>query len=113
LCHEWRYFLNKLPREYAATAGRLKNIEPKLVKEWTGHIVFESQPVADCFLAIKSQMLDFMRTRLRNAQVNLTFEVEALSAPTKAKTPREHWADLLQKNRLIQKLQKELGLEYY
>jgi DNA polymerase-3 subunit gamma/tau len=73
LCHEWRYFLNKLPREYAATAGRLKNIEPKLVKEWTGHIVFESQPVADCFLAIKSQMLDFMRTRLRNAQVNLTF----------------------------------------
>jgi hypothetical protein len=39
--------------------------------------------------------------------------VEALSAPTKAKTPREHWADLLQKNRLIQKLQKELGLEYY
>ena len=113
LCHEWRYFLNKLPREYAATAGRLKNIEPKLVEEWTGHIVFESQPVADCFLAIKSQMLDFMRTRLRNAQVNLTFEVEALSAPTKAKTPREHWADLLQKNRLIQKLQKELGLEYY
>ena len=113
LCHEWRYFLNKLPREYAATAGRLKNIEPKLVKEWTGHIVFESQPVADCFLAIKSQMLDFMRTRLRNAQVNLTFEVEALSAPTRAKTPREHWADLLQKNRLIQKLQKELGLEYY
>lgn len=113
LCHEWRYFLNKLPREYAATAGRLKKIEPKLVEEWTGHIVFESQPVADCFLAIKSQMLDFMRTRLRNAQVNLTFEVEALSAPTKAKTPREHWADLLQKNRLIQKLQKELGLEYY
>lgn len=113
LCHEWRYFLNQLPREYAATTGRLKNIEPKLVKEWTGHIVFESQPVADCFLEIKNQMLQFMRTRLRNAQIELTHEVEALSAPTKVKTPREHWTELLQKNRLVQKLQKELGLEYY
>ncbi len=113
LQHEWRYFLNKLPREYIATTGRLKNIEPKLVKEWTGHIVFESQPVADCFLAIKSQMLDFMRTRLRNAEVDFTFEVEALSEPTKIKTPREHWRDLLQHNRMMQRLQKALGLEYY
>jgi hypothetical protein len=69
--------------------------------------------VADCFLEIKNQMLQFMRTRLRNAQIELTYEVEALSAPTKVKTPREHWAELLQKNRLVQKLQKELGLEYY
>ena len=113
LNHEWRYFLNKLPREFAATTGRLKNIEPKLVKEWTGHIVFESQPVADCFLAIKSQMLDFMRTRLRNAQVDFTFEVEALTEPTKVKTPRQHWSELLQNNRVIQRLQKGLGLEYY
>lgn len=112
LCHEWRYFLNQLPREHAATAGRLKNIEPKLVKEWTGHIVFESQPVANCFLEIKNQMLQFMRSRLRNAQIELTYEVEALTAPTRVKTPREHWAELQQKNRLIQKLQKQLGLEF-
>lgn len=112
LCHEWRYFLNQLPREHAATAGRLKNIEPKLVKEWTGHIVFESQPVANCFLEIKNQMLQFMRSRLRNAQIELTYEVEALAAPTRVKTPREHWAELQQKNRLIQKLQKQLGLEF-
>ena len=112
LCHEWRYFLNSLPREYAATTGRLKNIEPKLVKEWTGHIVFESQPVADCFLSIKQQMLDFIRTRLRNAQVDFTFEIEELAEPTKVKTPREHWAELLQHNQMIQRLQKGLGLEY-
>lgn len=112
LCHEWRYFLNSLPREYAATTGRLKNIEPKLVKEWTGHIVFESQPVADCFLSIKQQMLDFIRTRLRNAQVDFTFEIEELAEPTKVKTPREHWAELLQNNQMIQRLQKGLGLEY-
>ena len=112
LCHEWRYFLNQLPREHAATAGRLKNIEPKLVKEWTGHIVFESQPVANCFLEIINQMLQFMRSRLRNAQIELTHEVEALAAPTRVKTPREHWAELQQKNRLIQKLQKQLGLEF-
>ena len=113
LGHMWRYFLNHLPREYASTAGRLKHIEPKLVKEWTGHIVFESQPVADCFLEVKPQMLQFIRTHLRNSEVDFTYEVEALSVPTRAKTPREHWADLLQKNRLIQKLQKNLGLEYY
>lgn len=112
LCHEWRYFLNSLPREYAATTGRLKNIEPKLVKEWTGHIIFESQPVADCFLSIKQQMLDFIRTRLRNAQVDFTFEIEELAEPTKVKTPREHWAELLQNNQMIQRLQKGLGLEY-
>ena len=112
LCHEWRYFLNSLPREYAATTGRLKNIEPKLVKEWTGHIVFESQPVADCFLSIKQQMLDFIRPRLRNAQVDFTFEIEELAEPTKVKTPREHWAELLQNNQMIQRLQKGLGLEY-
>ena len=112
LCHEWRYFLNSLPREYAATTGRLKNIEPKLVKEWTGHIVFESQPVANCFLSIKQQMLDFIRTRLRNAQVDFTFEIEELAEPTKVKTPREHWAELLQNNQMIQRLQKGLGLEY-
>ena len=109
----WRYFLNHLPREYASTAGRLKHIEPKLVKEWTGHIVFESQPVADCFLEVKPQMLQFIRSHLRNAEVDFTYEVEALSVPTRAKTPRERWAELLQKNRLIQRLQKELGLEYY
>lgn len=113
LGHMWRYFLNHLPREYASTAGRLKHIEPKLVKEWTGHIVFESQPVADCFLEVKPQMLQFIRSHLRNAEVDFTYEVEALSVPTRAKTPRERWAELLQKNRLIQRLQKELGLEYY
>ena len=113
LCHEWRYFLNQLPREYTSTAGRLKNIEPKLVKDWTGHVVFESQPVADCFLEIKPQMLQFMRTHLRNAEVDLTYEVEALSVPTRAKTPREHWVDLLEKNRLVQRLKNALGLEYY
>ncbi len=112
LCHEWRYFLNNLPKEHAATTGRLKNIEPKLVKEWIGHIVFESQPVADCFLAIKSQMLDSMRSRLHNSQVDFTFEIAALAEPTKVKTPREHWSELLQNNRMIQRLQKGLGLEY-
>lgn len=109
---QWRRFLNHLPREYASHAGRLKNIEPKLVKEWTGHIVFESQPVAECYLEIKSSMLQFLRANLRNAQVELTYEVEALSAPTRVKTPREHWNELLQKNRLVQRLQKGLGLEY-
>ena len=113
LGHVWRYFLNCLPREQISTAGRLKHIEPKLVKEWTGHIVFESQPVADCFLKIKPQMLQFMRTHLRNAEVDLTYEVEALSVPTRAKTPREHWVDLLEKNRLVQRLKNALGLEYY
>ena len=58
-------------------------------------------------------MLEFLRANLRNSQVELTYEVEALSAPTRFKTPREHWAELLQKNRMVQKLQKALGLEYY
>ena len=112
LCVQWRRFLNQLPKEYASHAGRLKNIEPKLVKEWMGHIVFESQPVADCFLEIKAHMLQFLRANLRNSQIDFTFEVEALSAPTRVKTPREHWNELLQKNRLAQRLQKGLGLEY-
>ena len=112
LCVQWRRFLNQLPKEYASHAGRLKNIEPKLVKEWMGHIVFESQPVADCFLEIKAHMLQFLRANLRNSQIDFTFEVEALSAPTRVKTPREHWNELLQKNRLVQRLQKGLGLEY-
>ena len=112
LCVQWRRFLNQLPKEYASHAGRLKNIEPKLVKEWMGHIVFESQPVADCFLEIKAHMLQFLRVNLRNSQIDFTFEVEALSAPTRVKTPREHWNELLQKNRLAQRLQKGLGLEY-
>jgi hypothetical protein len=50
---------------------------------------------------------------LRNAEVDLTYEVEALSVPTRAKTPREHWVDLLEKNRLVQRLKTALGLEYY
>jgi DNA polymerase-3 subunit gamma/tau len=113
LCIQWRRFLNFLPREYASNAGRLKNIEPKLVKEWTAHIVFESQPVADCFLEVKNQMLNYLRENLRNAKVELTFEVDTRIVPSRVKTPRERWAELVQKNPMVQRLKKELRLEYY
>ncbi len=107
---QWRRFLNQLPRAYVSHAGRLKNIEPKLVKEWTGHVVFESQPVADCFLEIKAQMIQYLRQNLQNDFVELTYEV-ATFKETAIKSQRELWMEVLEHNRLAQRLQTMLGLE--
>ena len=80
------------------------------MKEWTGHIVFESQPVADCFLEIKSQMIQYLRQNLQNDFVELTYEV-ATFKETAIKSQRELWMEVLEHNRLAQRLQTMLGLE--
>ena len=109
--YHWRCFLNLLPKEYIATAGRLKNIIPQEGRPNEAVLYFDGELVEQCFNSIKEQALKYMRDQLKNDKFNFESRILEQQTPTVALTQREQWRMLLEKNKMVAMLHEALHLE--
>lgn len=111
LTREWLLFAASLPREQAATAGRLKNISPKLEGESRVRAYVESESVLNDMKDIRPQLLAFLKKELDNGSVDIQFEVNEHEKPRRAFSQSEQLAAMLKKSKAFARLHQTLGLK--
>ncbi len=112
LIHYWFEFANLLPKEETATAGRMKNMKPKLIHETTFEVTADNEMVKDYLKNFVPKIEQFLRTKLHNRHISM--EVRLLPKETKRAYSRvEQYQLMVQKNPHLQKLKEQLGLELH
>lgn len=111
LTREWLLFAASLPREQAATAGRLKNISPKLEGQSHVRAYVESESVLNDMKDIRPQLLAFLKKELDNGSVDIQFEVNEHEKPRRAFSQSEQLAAMLKKSKAFAQLHQTLGLK--
>ena len=111
LTREWLLFAASLPREQAATAGRLKNISPKLEGQSRVRAYVESESVLNDMKDIRPQLLAFLKKELDNGSVDIQFEVNEHEKPRRAFSQSEQLAAMLKKSKAFARLHQTLGLK--
>ncbi|MBR1593716.1 MAG: DNA polymerase III subunit gamma/tau [Alloprevotella sp.] len=108
---QWLLFAASLPQEQAATAGRLKNMAPKLEAEGRITACVESEAVLADMNAVLPQLHRFLRRELDNSRVDVRFEVAAHTVARRAFSQREQLSHMLEKSEAFSRLHKALELE--
>jgi hypothetical protein len=111
LGYNWRFYLNSLPKEQAATTARLKNIIPEIGENNTIIFELDGDYVAQCFETIRQQVLEYLKLKLRNSKLTIQVNILELKKSPKALTQREQWALLVQKNSLVAEMREMFKLE--
>lgn len=111
LGYNWRFYLNSLPKEQAATTARLKNIIPEIGENNTIIFELDGDYVAECFETIRQHVLEYLKLKLRNSKLTIQVKILELKKSPKALTQREQWALLVQKNSLVAEMREMFKLE--
>ncbi len=111
IVHYWLDFANKLPIEENATAGRMKNMRPKLLNETTFEVTVENDLVVQKMQSMARQIVDYMRTQLHNRKIEMTVRAIEASEVKRAYSRVEQYQMMTKKNPTLQKLKEAFGLE--
>ncbi|MBQ4622107.1 MAG: DNA polymerase III subunit gamma/tau, partial [Bacteroidaceae bacterium] len=107
----WMDFANKLPVEENATAGRMKNMRPKLINDTTFEVVVENELVEKKMQAMAARIADYMRVQLRNSKISMLTRVMQENDKKRAYGRVEQFQMMSQKNPVLQKMKEAFGLE--
>lgn len=111
IVHYWLDFANKLPIEENATAGRMKNMRPKLINETTFEVTVENELVVQKMQSMTRQIVDYMRVQLHNSKIEMTVRTIEASEIKRAYSRVEQYQMMAKKNPTLQKLKEVFGLE--
>ena len=112
LSYQWMRFANMLPAEESAMAARMKAITPVLGDDLTVSVAVENQQVLAGFRNLEGNLLQHLRTQLRNTHLQLQFHiVEYTEEAPRSFTRKEQFADMLKGNAALRLLQEALKLE--
>lgn len=107
----WIEFANHLPIEENATAGRMKNMRPKLLDSTTFEVVVENDFVSKKMQSMAPKIIRHMRTQLHNSKIEMTVRVIAPNEAKRAYGSVEQFQMMSAKNPILQKFKEALGLE--
>ncbi len=111
LSYHWYRYACALPKEDSATAGRMKNIEPRIGKDWTIEVPVESELVVGSLSPFRQPLTDYLREQLHNDKITLTFIIAKSENTTKVYSRREILDLMLKSSPALVTLTKELNLE--
>ena len=111
--YQWLRYVGSLPQEQAATAGRMKNMQPSLAADGSNQIevAVDNALVVKDLEAIKGDLTNYLRRELDNGNINVAFRLIQANEQHRAYGKRELFAEMLKKNPQLQPLAKELQLE--
>lgn len=113
LDYYWRDFINVLPQEEAANAGRMRNLHPKLLKDQaTFEVVVDNEMVQKNMMRLAPQIEAHMRRQLHNRKIKMTVRISEAGENVRAYSPQEKFQIMNKKNPSLQKLKDEFGLEF-
>ncbi len=107
----WNEFANQLPIEENATAGRMKNMRPKLLNDTTFEVVVDNELVNKKMQSIASKIVQHMRTQLHNSKIEMTVRIVAPNEAKRAYGIVEQYQIMSTKNPVLQKFKEAFKLE--
>lgn len=112
LNYYWREFAARLPKEEAANAGRMMNMQPQLLKDGvTFEVAVDNDIVQKYMQQLAPHIETHLRTQLHNRKIRMTVRVSAPNENIRAYSHVERFQMMSQKNPKLLKLKEALGLE--
>lgn len=109
----WLEFTQRLPKEEAANAGRMKTMSPHLLDDnTTFEIVVDNEIVKKYMEDIMPKVRSYLCAQLHNSKVSMTVRVSNPQEVVKAYNRVEQYQMMNQKNPQLQHLREEFGLEF-
>ena len=109
----WLEFAQRLPKEEAANAGRMKTMSPHLLDDnTTFEIVVDNEIVKKYMEDIMPKGRSYLCAQLHNSKVSMTVRVSNPQEVVKAYNRVEQYQMMNQKNPQLQHLREEFGLEF-
>ena len=108
----WFEYINKLPREQMALAQRMRLLQPIITGPSTIQITVNSPQMINELNELKADLEHVLRFRLKNSEINFTFELAKQEAVKRTYSKQEHLLELEKMNPSITSLIKELELEF-
>lgn len=112
LNYYWREFAARLPKEEAANAGRMMNMQPQLLKDGvTFEVAVDNDIVQKYMQQLAPHIETHLRTQLHNRKIRMTVRVSAPNENIRAYSHVERFQMMSQKSPKLLKLKEALGLE--
>ena len=109
----WLEFAQRLPKEEAANAGRMKTMSPHLLDDnTTFEIVVDNEIVKKYMEDIMPKVRSYLCAQLHNSKVSMIVRVSNPQEVVKAYNRVEQYQMMNQKNPQLQHLREEFGLEF-
>lgn len=109
----WRDFTNRLPKEEAANAGRMKNMHPILLKDNIHfEVVVDNEMVQKNMQRLAPEIENFLRNQLHNKKITMQVRISEANENVRAYSHLEKFQMMSQKNPNLLKLKQEFGLEF-
>lgn len=112
LDYYWREFAARLPKEEAANAGRMMNIQPHLLADKkTFEVVVDNELAQKYMQQLAPQIEAHLRQQLHNRQIKMTTRVSEANENIRAYSHVERFQMMSKKNPDLLKLKEAFGLE--
>lgn len=107
----WLEFANQLPIEENATAGRMKNLRPKLLTDTTFEVAVENELVSKKMQSMAPHIVKHMRTKLHNSKIEMTVRIIQSSEAKRAYGTVEQFKMMSKTNPVLLKFKEAFKLE--
>lgn len=112
LDYYWREFAARLPKEEAANAGRMMNIQPHLLSDKkTFEVVVDNELAQKYMQQLAPQIEAHLRQQLHNRQIRMTTRVSEANENIRVYSHVERFQMMSKKNPDLLKLKEAFGLE--
>lgn len=112
LNYYWREFAARLPKEEAANAGRMMNMQPRLLQDQhTFEVVVDNEMVQKYMEQLAPKIVEHLCRQLHNRTIRMTVRVSKENENVRAYSHVERFQMMSKKNPKLLKLKEEFGLE--
>ena len=110
LRYYWLRFVNELPPEQSAEAGRLQMLKPQILENFVVEVSVDNERVAKHLGSIKDMLTGFLREALHNSLLTIRFKVNENVESHNYRSPRELLQDMCKTNKAVAILVENLKL---
>jgi DNA polymerase III subunit gamma/tau len=107
----WSEFAETLKSGSPHLYSALKNAVPELKADWQIEFTMENKVLEDELFLKKTELMDFLRTKLRNHRLHLKTLIAETQRDLKPYTDKEKFDKMAEKNPALHNLREELDLE--
>jgi DNA polymerase-3 subunit gamma/tau len=108
----WFEYVNSLPREQMAIAQRMRLLQPVITGPSTIEVTVNSPQMISELNELKAEVEHFLRPRLKNNEINITFELAKQETVHRTYSKQERLRMMEEMNPSLTSLIKELELEF-
>ena len=112
LVSAWYTFIESLPHDSVALAGRLKGLQPRVMDDNTAELKVSNPQVQQTVENLMPQILSTMRRELRNSTFTLKTQLEEMQEIIKSVNPSEMLREMNRQNPEVGELVNRLQLTF-